>query len=155
MSNVRRHTEMRTAARVSILFSFLLSGCASIEPRRAEVLWAGTYFAAFETRVAEPSALTGTVSSVRLASRLVQTTTINAQMGTRFGVEYRLLDFPVGTPVRFKAITRFPPGGLINTDTGRHADFDERERLCYVGERCASARVMSESWELKSGDLGL
>lgn len=85
-------------------------------------------------------------------SRLaLATTTIPAQLGVTFGVEYQLIGQPTGSSVSIQAIIRFPPSGARPVAGGLPIHFSQAERMRNLNSSSLEFWSFSEPWELVPG----
>jgi hypothetical protein len=129
----------------------LVAGCASTPPVTLQITSSGIYTAVTDSRVAAPDSIVGTRAFVSSIRALRETSVVKAELGTRFGFQFEVSGPRPGTVVKLRARQTFPPGGLTNSQTRRHATFDEREIQCVVGAACLNGRHLSEQWELVPG----
>ena len=72
-------------------------------------------------------------------------------MDVPFGVAYRLAGGLARQPVPHRFVVTFPPGGMTNPKTGKHADNASISQMCRVGEECHAGFIFKESWEMLPG----
>ena len=87
-------------------------------------------------------------SDLKLAS---STTTVPAQIGTKFGVRYRVVGSPERASVKLTAILRFPGEGLRNPKTGERITQDVTQWTRNIGAVTYNGYSFDEGWELVPG----
>jgi hypothetical protein len=88
-----------------------------------------------------------TVDDVQL---VVETNTIPAKLGTKFGFRYRIVGDPWGAAVPIKVVTLFPPAGAVSPKMGliHSASF---LKTAHIGASNAIAYSADEPWEMVPG----
>lgn len=89
-----------------------------------------------------------TIKNVRLVRRAER---IPAVVGTSFGVTFEVVGEPKGQPVTIRFVTRFPPGGLRNPQTGRVLLVAENDRVHTIGQTTYRSYTFDEPWEAVPG----
>ena len=88
------------------------------------------------------------LSNVKLVS---STTTVPAQVGTKFGFRYRVLGSPDRASVKLTVIVRFPGEGLRNPKTGERKAQDVTMWTRNIGAVTYNGYSFDAGWELVPG----
>jgi hypothetical protein len=89
-----------------------------------------------------------TIDNLQLA---LATTTITAQLGVRFGIQYRVVGQPSGGDVTVHTILRFPAGGLHPPTSSQPVYVSERDPVVKLGEVTYRGYRFDNSWEQVPG----
>ncbi len=90
-----------------------------------------------------------TIKNVRLVQK---TERVPAILGTSFGFRFEIIGEPQGTPITLKLITRFPPAGLRNPQTGKVLYMSENDRRHTIGgKNDFRTYAFDEEWEAVPG----
>src|SRR5262245_33936567 len=79
----------------------------SLRIDRVEILETGIYRAKVERREEAPDTVSGALNFLHRVEKVTDTTTIPARVGTRFGLQFRLVGEPEGGTVEIRMVTRF------------------------------------------------
>jgi len=86
---------------------------------RIEIVDKGIIEVQSQTAVDAPNTLTGTRYESTGVKITEKTTTIPANKGIRFGIQYKIVGEPADAKVPLKFVTVFPQGGVTNPKTGK------------------------------------
>lgn len=96
-----------------------------------------------------PTGTIGTASNWHFVSN---TTEVSGQVGTQFGIEFRIDGSPVGDGVTLHLVLNFPPQGLRNPNTG---DMMHTVKIAFpnlkIGALCLLGYGFDNSWEIVPG----
>jgi hypothetical protein len=88
-----------------------------------------------------------TVDDVQL---VVETNTIPAKLGTKFGFRYRIVGSSWGAPIAIKVVTLYPPAGAVSPKMGLiHSA--SLLKTAHIGASNAIAYSADEPWEMVPG----
>jgi hypothetical protein len=123
----------------------------SLRIDRIEILETGIYRAKVERREEAPDTLSGALNILHRVEKVADTTTIPARVGTRFGLQFRLVGEPEGGMVEIRMVTRFPNGGLRNPKTQQLRHQSEYVVNGVIGESRHRSFTFDDSWEAVPG----
>jgi len=144
---------MRSLPSVAVLaLAAAVNACGqAAKVERVEIVETGIY----RVEIAKTTQASGTATGVRdeLANvKLVSnTTTVPAQIGTKFGIRYRVVGSPDRASVKLTVIVRFPGEGLRNPKTGERKARDETSWKRNIGAVTYNGYSFDEGWELVPG----
>ena len=144
---------MRSLPSVAVLaLAAAVNACGqAAKVERVEIVETGIY----RVEIAKTTQASGTATGVRdeLANvKLVaNTTTVPAQIGTKFGIRYRVVGSPDRASVKLTVIVRFPGEGLRNPKTGERKAQDVTVWTRNIGVVTYSGYSFDEGWELVPG----
>ena len=95
-----------------------------------------------------PSGAKKLVDNVRLQQA---TTTVPALVGMKFGIRFKIVGSPPGTPVVLKVVFRFPSQGLTNPAKGKTYSDYESHSNAVVGEVTYRGYGLDYDWEVETG----
>lgn len=139
----------------TLLIAFTCATACVTQPRVStspSVIWAGVFKVVEKgAEVERLESPTGTAYSYVVAERLKSTSDIQMELGTLFGLTYNWKD----ASERARAHTvvwRFPPGGLVNPETGETIiEYRQRKKNCTGSRGCHTGWSLDEPWELVPG----
>jgi hypothetical protein len=79
------------------------------------------------------------------------TASIPAQIGVRFGIEFKVNGMPAGKSVTLKKVTVFPPGGLHSPAVAQTLYRNEATTDGNIGETSYTGYKFDDPWELVPG----
>ena len=115
------------------------------------VINAGTYTAESVSAPSRAGQLspTGTASNWHFVSN---STDVAGQVGTQFGIEFRIAGNPVGDGVTLHMVLNFPPQGIRNPNTG---DMMHTANIAFpnlkIGALCLLGYGFDNAWEIVPG----
>ena len=100
----------------------------------------------------EPSSKTamGYLRIVTERELLQKTETICARLGVTFGFDFKIEGAPTGMPLALKAVTRFPPPGMVNAKGERFTQ-NEYDGRVLIGAPNSRSFTFEEPWEMVPG----
>jgi Domain of unknown function (DUF3859) len=128
-------------------------GADAQSPRidRIEIFERGIYRAKVDRKEESPDTASGTLNIVRNIEKVAETTTIPARLGTRFGIQFRVVGEPSGATVDLTMVTRFPKAGLRNPRTQQLRYQSEYVVKGFIGEERHRSFSFDEEWEMVPG----
>jgi len=137
----------------AVIVAVVLSPVAAQGIDRVDTERPGTYLIQRAGQRPAPETPEGRVNTVQPGAQTAAATDIPAVIGTSFGVFYAVRGGGApGTVVPLTAITRFPPNGLTNPDTGRRFTQSRYETTGTVGEPVFRSYTFDHAWELVPGE---
>jgi Domain of unknown function (DUF3859) len=118
---------------------------------RVEIVETGVYRVATAKTTQAPGAATGVQDELANVKLVSNTTTVPAQIGTKFGLRYRVVGSPNRASVKLTAIVRFPGEGLRNPKTGERQARDVTLWNRNIGAVTYNGYSFDEGWELVPG----
>lgn len=119
--------------------------------RRIEIVASGTYEIKVETSTPDVNVVGGHTDIVSAWKRISPGQTFRAQLCLTFGLEYQIAGSPNGAMMPLRMVTRFPPPGLRDPETGDAKLHQEVRILKTIGTRHFRAYTIHESWEMVPG----
>jgi hypothetical protein len=136
-----------------LIFALLLApGAAQAqapEIERLEVVDFGTYKVERGSTTKNAEGIK-TAPLKRQPERLAWRTIIPAQIGTTFGLRYRVIGTPPDAEVTIRTVISFPAPGL-QTSRGEHLSRVESEEQTRIGETVAALYTLDDRFELVPG----
>jgi hypothetical protein len=131
--------------------AYSFSGASEAQTvQRIDIIEYGIFTLSKESRDKEPGTILG-YGNITSNEKLVQaTTTSPARPGVRFGLRFKI----VGTPnavVKIKTLTRFPPPGINNPNTGKAFMESVVSRDGKVGTTRYTGYGFDHDWEMVPG----
>jgi hypothetical protein len=83
--------------------------------------------------------------------RETATTNVPAQIGVRFGFEYKLVGKPAGKTFSLKKVTVFPPEGLRSPTVAQPLQHSDTTVTAKLGEKTYVGYRFDDPWELVPG----
>lgn len=119
----------------------------------AELAWVGIYRVADTRPIDDPGAPAGRSFFSAGAAPVERTTTVPAEVGTRFGVGFLLKGAPVDQSVQYQVVWRFPAGGMRSPDGRTWFEHRSPSYSCPVGKDspCLAGYPLQNAWELAPG----
>ena len=118
---------------------------------RIEIVERGIYGAEVTKVEQAPGTAMGTQNTVANLKLISSTSTVSAQIGTRFGLRYRIVGSPNQAKVKLTIITRFPGKGLRNPKTGEQNSRDVALWDRNIGSVSYNGYRLDQDWELVPG----
>ena len=118
------------------------------------VINAGTYTAESVSAPSRAGQLspTGTVGTASNWHFVSNSTDVAGQVGTQFGIEFRIAGNPVGDGVTLHMVLNFPPQGIRNPNTG---DMMHTANIAFpnlkIGALCLLGYGFDNAWEIVPG----
>ena len=119
---------------------------------RLEVLQSGLYSASIARRDSAPGTPTGKASIVDSPSFYSDTSRVPAQLGIRFGFQYRLIGSPQGREARLRGIWRIPDPGITNPVSGNTYRESARDFTALIGDTQIHGYGFDQPWEIVEGE---
>lgn len=136
-----------------LLMATAVSMTAAAEEPRVEGMTVGSYGIyreKLDRLEASPRTASGYLRIVTERELLQRTETICARLGVTFGFDFVLAGTPRGATVTLAAVTRFPPGGLVNAK-GERFPQNEYEGRVAIGAQSSRSFTFEEPWEMVPG----
>ena len=128
----------------------LLTTCqAWAQVRGVEIVEYGIYTADLQSSKRDSQGIKQSISTN--FRRAATTTTVPAQVGVRFGIEYKVVGAPSGKTVSLKKVTVFPPAGLRSPTVSQQIYRNETTTTSKIGETSYTGYRLDDSWELVPG----
>ena len=122
---------------------------ADVEVTGIEIVNFGIYTADITASTSNPGGIGhNTVQNTKLAAR---TTTIPAQVGVHFGIEYKVLGSPDGAEVVIHRVTKFPGPGLRPPGSSTPLSVSESDVRKAIGAVSYSDYSLDDTWEVVPG----
>lgn len=94
----------------ALLLSAGLAGAQDVNIQGLEIVSYGIYTAdKAGTRRDANGVLTTNIDNIRISAA---TRTVPAQIGVKFGLQYKVVGTPAGAPVQLREVVIYPPGGI-------------------------------------------
>ena len=133
-----------------VAFFVLLTTCpAWAQVRGIEIVAYGIYTADLQSSKRDSQGIKQSFSTN--FRRAATTTTIPAQLGVRFGIEYQVAGAPSGKAISLKKIVVFPPAGLRSPAASQQIYRLETTTTANIGERTYTGYRLDDPWELVPG----
>jgi hypothetical protein len=137
-----------------IIAAFLLLGwLGSVhaqELKRIDIVEYGLYTSKIDRTESAPGAAATKINMVSNVRHTESTTTVPAQLGSQFGVRYRLVGSGTDN-VKLKVVWRIPSPGLHNPETGKTVTEDVSFWDRKIGSTNYNAYSFAHDWEIVSG----
>jgi hypothetical protein len=137
---------------LSIAFLALLTTCpalAEVQLQSIEIVRHGIYTAELQSSTRDSEGVKqNTSTNFRHAAT---TTTIPAQSGVRFGIEFRVIGGPRDKSLSLKKVVIFPPSGLHSPAVSQPIHRNESTASATVGEITYTGYRFDDPWELVPG----
>jgi hypothetical protein len=118
---------------------------------RIEIVETGLYRVETARTTQAPGAATGVQDELANVKLVSNTTTVPAQIGTKFGFRYRVVGSPNRGSVKLTVMVRFPGEGLRNPKTGERKARDVTLWTRNIGAVTYNGYSFDEGWELVPG----
>lgn len=126
-----------------------------VQLNRVDIVEYGIYTARTLKKIANDAVATGDLRPIDQLKLVKVTTTVPAEVGIRFGVRFIVDGTPRGEPVTLTYITRFPPQGLRNPDTGKTFAQNEFKWNTHVNQIDFRTYTLDNTWEAAPGEWSL
>lgn len=136
-----------------MLTAVSLGAAAAAEEARVDgmtVSTYGIYREKLDRLEASPRTASGYLRIVTERELLQQTEMICARLGVTFGFDFVLQGAPAGETVTLGAVTKFPPGGMVNARGERFAQ-NEYDGRVVIGAPSSRSFTFEEPWEMVPG----
>ena len=128
----------------------LLTTCpAWAQVRGVEIVAYGIYTADLQSSKRDSQGIKQSISTN--FRRAATTTTVPAQLGVRFGIEYKVVGAPSGKSVSLKKVMVFPPAGLRSPAVSQPILRNETTTTSKIGETTYTGYRLDDPWELVPG----
>jgi hypothetical protein len=138
----------RTFAFAAVLLVSAWPLTTAAEQPRVEILDYGTYETGPRTTVPMPISVSGKMNLVAHVRLIQETREILGQLGTSFGIRYRINGLPPGAAVTIR--TRHPR--LTDPETGKSMAYGEREQAVIDGEERYTGFSFDATYEIAEGE---
>lgn len=139
----------------AIAAGVLLAGCAGVPSGgnivRADILNYGVYSADVTSSTKAPTVAIGKFDWASGSRVKKATSTIEAELGLRFGFDFEPVGEPDGSTVTVTVVTIFPAPGLKNADTGVTFARESYKLNVLVGKPTTYFYTFEKDWELVCG----
>ncbi|MFN3655881.1 MAG: DUF3859 domain-containing protein [Pseudolabrys sp.] len=137
-----------------LIFAFfaLLTVCpgwAQAQVRGIEIVAYGIYTAEVQSSKRDIRGIKQTTSTN--FRRAVATTAIPAQLGLRFGMQYKVIGAPAGKTISLKSVVVYPPAGLRSPAVAQPILRNETTSTAKIGETTYEGYRFDDPWELVPG----
>jgi hypothetical protein len=119
---------------------------------RLEVIQSGLYTASIARRDSAPGTPTGKASIVDSPSFYSDETRVPAQLGIRFGFQYRLIGSPPGQEARLRGVWHIPAPGITNPVSGNTYRQSTRDFTASIGDTRIHGYGFDQPWEIVEGE---
>jgi hypothetical protein len=119
---------------------------------RLEVIKSGLYTANVARRDSALGTPTGRASIVESPSFYSDETRVPAQLGIRFGFQYRLIGSPQGQEARLRGVWRIPEPGIVNPANGNTYRESARDFTAAIGDTQIHGYGFDQPWEIVEGE---
>jgi hypothetical protein len=119
---------------------------------RIEVLRSGLYSGSIGRQESSPGSPTGKAAMIDSPSFYVDEARVPAQIGIRFGFEYRVLGSPTGREVRLRGVWHIPAPGITNPTNGNTYRESARDFTVRIGDTHVHGYGFDQPWEIVEGD---
>ena len=133
------------------LFAFLMTcpAWAQVQVRGVEIVAYGIYTADLQSSSRDAQGIKQSISTN--FRRAATTTAVPAQIGVRFGIEYKVVGAPGGKSVSLKKVMVFPPAGLRSPAVSQLLYRDESTVTPKIGATSYTGYRLDDPWELVPG----
>jgi hypothetical protein len=125
------------------------SSFAQPQVRTVEIVAYGIYTAELQSSKRDSQGVLQSLSAN--FRRATATTAVPAQIGTRFGFEYKIIGTPAGKPVSFTKVTVFPQEGLRSPTVAQPLQHSDMTVTSKIGETSYVGYRFDDPWELVPG----
>jgi Domain of unknown function (DUF3859) len=139
---------MRLLALISLLLATVGSACAQTVTG-AEIVEFGKFNAVAHTIAPAPQTTLGSIKGTTQEVLIEKTTKIEAFLGTRFGIRFKLIGEPAGEVVTCTIRGTHPK--FTNPASGRTTEVDQWESKRHIGEAEYTGFSFESRWELVPG----
>jgi hypothetical protein len=122
---------------------------AQAQVRGVEIVQYGIYTADLQSAKRDSQGIKQSVSTN--FRRAATTTTVPAQLGVRFGIEYKIVGAPSGKTIALKKVVVFPPAGLRSPAVPQPILRNETTTTSKIGETSYTGYRLDDAWELVPG----
>mgnify|MGYP001422915668 CR=1 FL=1 len=119
---------------------------------RIEIIQSGLYTASVARRDSALGTPTGKAMLVDSPSFYSEETRVPAQMGVRFGFQYRLVGSPAGREVPLRAVWQIPAPGITNPVNGNIYRESARDFTALIGDTQVHGYGFDHPWEIVEGE---
>lgn len=119
---------------------------------RLEVIQSGLYNANIARRDSAPGTPTGKASLVDGPSFYSDASRVPAQLGVRFGFQYRLIGSPQGREARLRGVWHIPAPGITNPVSGNTYRQSARDFGALIGDTHVHGYGFDQDWEIVEGE---
>jgi Domain of unknown function (DUF3859) len=140
--------------RLSLLLLLLVPISAYAEDVRVdgiEVLSKGTFMVQTGEMTPDASAPTGSIAAPMTFKNTEATSTIPAQIGVEFGMEYRIVGQPDGAEIPLEFVITYPAPGLSDPQESEPIRVTRYMRDKPIGETVYLGYGFEDDWELAPG----
>jgi len=134
---------------IMAVVALLTAGPAWAQVQGVEIVAYGIYTADLQSATRDSQGIKQNVSTN--FRRAATTTTVPAQLGVRFGIEYKVVGAPSGGTVSLKKVTVFPPAGLRSPAVSQPIHRSEATVTSKIGETTYTGYRFDDPWELVPG----
>lgn len=122
---------------------------AQVQVRGVEIVQSGIYTAELQSSQRDSQGVKQSVSTN--FRRAATTTTVPAQLGVRFGIEYKVVGAPSGQTISLKKVMVFPPAGLHSPAVSQQIYRNETTTTSKIGATSYTGYRLDDAWELVPG----
>jgi hypothetical protein len=135
--------------------AWVAAGGASAQPGkldRIEVIQSGLYSASIARQDSSLGTPTGKATLVDSPNFYADTAGVPAQLGIRFGFQYRLIGSPQGREVPLRGVWQIPAPGITNPVTGNTYRESRRDFTALIGDTQIHGYGFDHPWEIVAGN---
>ncbi|MBM3622638.1 MAG: DUF3859 domain-containing protein [Alphaproteobacteria bacterium] len=142
------------AALAALAMVFVAGGASAQVGKldRLEVIQSGLYSANVARRDSSPGTPTGKASIVDKPSFYSDESRVPAQLGVRFGFQYRLIGSPQGREARLRGVWHIPAPGITNPVSGNIYRQSARDFTALIGDTQIHGYGFDQPWEIVEGE---
>jgi len=139
---------------LAALVSIAVGGASAQQARldRIEVVRSGLYTATIARQDSALGSPTGKAAMLDSPTFYSDDARVPAQIGRRFGFEYRVLGSPTGREVRLRGVWHIPAPGITNPTNGNTYRESARDFTVRIGDTQVHGYGFDQPWEIVEGD---
>jgi hypothetical protein len=134
---------------VIALLAIFTAGPAWAQVRAVEIVQFGIYTADLKSSTRDSQGIKENISTN--FRNAVVTTTVPAQLGVRFGMEFKVIGAPANQTVSLKKVWMFPPAGLRSPKVTQPIHRDETTMKANIETTTYTGWRFDDPWELVPG----
>ncbi|MBX3501698.1 MAG: DUF3859 domain-containing protein [Alphaproteobacteria bacterium] len=139
---------------LAALALFAVGGASGQQGRldRIEIIQSGLYSASIVRRDSAHGTPTGQASLLDSPSFYADAARVPAQIGIRFGFQYRLIGSPPGREVALRGVWQIPAPGITNPVNGNTYRESARDFTARIGDTQIHGYGFDQPWEIVAGN---